>query len=96
MPKAVLPAEAKKVGLGGKVVVRVVVDRLGKVLSVEQANGPDQVCPGVKTPSVLALRAAAKDAVMKAKFRPAVKNGEAVEASMWVDVLFPQVARVLG
>ena len=89
VPKAVLPAEAKKVGLGGRMMVHVVIDRLGKVLSVEEINGPDQVCPGVMVPAVVALRTSAKQAVMKAKFRPAVRNGEAVEASLWVEVQFP-------
>jgi outer membrane biosynthesis protein TonB len=89
IPKVQWPEVAEKAKLGGKVVARVKVDKAGKVSSVEEVTGPDWVCPAVTTPAVDALRDVAKQVAMKAKFKPAMRNGEAVQSEMLLNVQFP-------
>jgi hypothetical protein len=96
VPKVQLPAEAKEVGLGGKVTARVIVDRSGKVSSVENVSGPDLVCPAVSMPAVVALRKAAGEAALNARFSPAIKKGEAIQATMFVNFQFPGTAFPFG
>jgi TonB family protein len=76
VPKVEMPSEAEKAGIGGEVRVLVSVDEDGRVTSAE-VSGPDWVCPSVNTPAVTALRTAAKDAAMNAKFTPATRGGKA-------------------
>ena len=82
VPKVAYPKEAKATGLGGKVSVVVHVDEKGTPVSVEEASGPDWVCPQVQKPDVVALRNAVKAAAMKAKFKPAMANGVAVASTV--------------
>jgi len=62
-PKAVLSEEAKRLKLSGRIVVKVIVDENGKVVSALALNGP------------AALREAAIDAAKQANFAPVVKDG---------------------
>jgi muconolactone delta-isomerase len=63
MPKAVLSEEAKRLKLTGHIVVKVLVDENGKVVSAVAQNGP------------AALREAAEAAARQATFPPMVQDG---------------------
>jgi TonB family protein len=69
MPKAVLSEEAKRLKLTGRIVVKVLVDENGKVVSAVAQNGP------------AALREAAEAAARQATFRPMVQDGITVRVS---------------
>ncbi len=88
VPKPTLPNEAMKSGDGGKVSVRVAVNKNGNVTAADDVTGPDWVCPAVNTPGILALRDVAKKSAMKAKFSPATQNGKPVEAIMRLNFSF--------
>lgn len=87
---AEVPSEAKKSGLGGKVLVKVTLDENGKPISASADSGPDWICPSVTQPDVLALRSAAINAAMKSEFSPALKDGMAVASMIRVDFSFPK------
>jgi len=69
MPKAVLSEEAKRLKLTGRIVVKVLVDESGKVVSAVAQNGP------------AALREAAEAAARQATFPPMVQDGITVRVS---------------
>jgi len=71
------PTEAKKLGLGGKVYVKFVVDVNGKVSRFENINAPH--------PS---FTKAIKTAFSQWKFKPAMKNGAPVEQTMELTIDF--------
>jgi protein TonB len=87
-PKVDLPKAAEDAGVDGKVVVVVSVDDTGKVSSVERVIGPDWVCPDVKTPAVLSLRAAAKASALQAVFQPSMRKGKAAKSEMILNFEF--------
>lgn len=70
------PAAARTMRTSGVVKVEVVVDENGEVAEVKKANGP------------ALLQAAAKDAIRKWKFRPIMREGQAVRASGFVSFNF--------
>lgn len=70
------PAAARTMRASGVVKVEVVVDENGAVAEVKKADGP------------ALLQAAAKDAIRKWKFRPIMREGQAVRASGFVSFNF--------
>lgn len=71
--KIVYPEMARKAGIEGRVIVRVLVDKTGKpVKSVVQYSDSQM------------LDQAAKNAVMKSIFTPAIQNGQPI--SCWVSI----------
>ncbi len=70
--------------------ILVTVDKEGRVTGIERANGPDPVCPAVQTPDVLAIRKAASDAALMAKFSPALHEGNPVTSFYWISFDFPE------
>ena len=71
--KIIYPEMARKAGIEGRVIVRVLVDRAGKpVRSVVQYSDSQM------------LDQAAKNAVMKSVFTPAIQNGQPI--SCWVSI----------
>lgn len=90
--RPVYPAEARELGLGGRVTVRVVVGESGEVRSVDQPVGPANVCNGsADDPRLAALRNSVIDAVKQAKFTPATKDGKPVEITIWVSSTFDPI-----
>jgi TonB family protein len=69
LPKPVYPATAKQVGASGSVVVRVIVDEEGNVVSAKAVSGH------------ALLRPAAEAAAIQAKFTPFVLEGKLTKAS---------------
>jgi TonB family protein len=67
LPKAIYPAEARKLHVTGQVKVRVIVDETGRVLSADIVSGPKQ------------LWMAAIEAARKAHFEPTLVGGTAVK-----------------
>jgi TonB family protein len=62
-PKAELTGEAKRLKLSGRIIVKVMVDENGKVVSAQAQNGP------------AALREAAEAAARQATFAPVTQDG---------------------
>lgn len=87
-----IPAAAKKSGLGGRVTVRVKIDKSGKVASADLMRGPDTVCAVNRRDDVIALRNAARDAALATKFSPAIRDGKPVESEMALNFDFPKTA----
>jgi TonB family protein len=81
VPLPKYPVEAA--GLGGEVTVTVAVDENGSVV-VERTSGPRPICPDIVNPRVLALRRAAEDAALKARFKPAVVDGKPTRSTGWL------------
>lgn len=94
VPKITVPAEAVKSGLGGKVSVRIKVDKTGAVLSADNMSGPDWVCPTVQRADVLALRQAARDVALQTKFEPALKRGKPITETISMNFDFPRMKDV--
>lgn len=90
VPDPVFPPEALQTGLEGKVSVLVTVDKEGRVVGIERANGPHPVCPAVSTPDVLAIRRAASDAALMAKFSPALHEGNPVTSFYLISFDLPK------
>ena len=90
LPKPDLPKEAKATGFGGKVSVVVSIDESGKVTSATDVTGPDWVCPSVDRPDVVALRNAARNASLKAKFSPAAQECKPVKSMLRLNYEFPK------
>jgi TonB family protein len=91
-PAPEYPDVAKKVGIGGKVSVRVALDENGNVTGVESVSGPGSICPTITYPHVVALREAARAAALKAKFAPASRDGKPVLGTAWIDFDFARPA----
>lgn len=87
-PKVSVPKEAIKSGIGGTVRVLVSIDEAGNVISADDATGPGSVCRQVTRADVVAIRTAAKEASMLAKFTPASINGQPQPSSMWLNFSF--------
>ena len=64
---------ARKAGIEGKVIVRVLVGKDGKPMKSVVQNSDSQM-----------LDQAAKDAVMKSVFTPAIQNGQPI--TCWVSI----------
>jgi TonB family protein len=79
MPKAVLSEEAKRLKLSGRIVVKVLVDENGKVVSAVAQNGP------------AALREAAETAAREATFTPMTQGGITVRVSGTLTYDFPKI-----
>lgn len=69
------PKEANDFGIGGIITVPIEVNKMGNVVSVKEPLGPYPVCPTVKDPSIVLLRAAATSAAKASTFEQNV--GEA-------------------
>jgi protein TonB len=67
LPQPVYPQIAKQIHIGGPVVIQILVDEQGKVISA-------QVMSGHPT-----LVGAAKEAALRARFSPTMLNGQAVK-----------------
>lgn len=65
------PDEARRAGVEGTVRLSITVDFTGKVLNVKVLSGPGY-----------GLNEAARDAIRRFRFKPAVKNGEPVSTEM--------------
>ena len=91
-PSPVLPQEVEKAGIGGKVSVYVSVDEAGNVTKIADMVGPDWICSEAITPPIEAMRNAARDAALKAKFQPAMKNGKYVRSAMVLNFQFKKAS----
>jgi TonB family protein len=69
LPEPEYPEEARKARAVGRVIVSVVVDETGKVITAEIEDGPIQ------------FRRAALEAARKARFKPRLVDGQAVKVS---------------
>jgi outer membrane biosynthesis protein TonB len=88
-PRLTPPKEALDSGLGGTVRVEVSIDETGNVTSVGDGYGPGTVCRQVTRADVVAMRSAARDAAMLAKFTPAMRKGKSVASYAWLNFTFP-------
>ena len=68
-PSPEYPAKAKERRIGGKVVVRVVVDEQGKVMAAQAVSGP------------VLLRESSVVAARQTRFRPSLLSGQPVKVS---------------
>ena len=91
-PSPVLSPEVEKEGIGGKISVFLNVDEAGGVTKVADVVGPDWICPNSITPPIEAMRNAARDAALKAKFQPAMKKGKYVRSTMVVNFQFKKAS----
>ena len=67
LPQPVYPQLARQIHVGGPVVIQILVDEQGKVLSAQVMSGHPM------------LLSAAKEAALRARFTPTVLNGQAVK-----------------
>jgi TonB family protein len=79
LPSPVYPEAAKRMRTGGMVVVEVVLDETGKVVSAVATGGPAM------------LREAAVSAAMKARFSPTKLSGQPVKVSGVINYKFALV-----
>lgn len=75
LPLPRYPKEAKKAGYGGRVSIAVTVDETGNVSSIDKVDGPTPFCSSFKSPQIDALRLAASNAALKARFKPMFVDG---------------------
>lgn len=87
IPQLQPPKEVLETGIGGTVRVKVTIDEAGYVASVDDVVGPGAVCRQVTRADVVAMRSAAKEAAMTARFTPASVAGEL--ATTWLSFAFP-------
>lgn len=87
-PHLNIPAEALVNGLGGNVRVKVLIDEAGNVTSADDVVGPGYVCRQIERTDVVAMRNAAKQAALLAKFTPATEKGVPVASSIWLNFNF--------
>jgi protein TonB len=76
LPAPVYPDAAKRMRLQGLIVVEVVIDETGKVISAKAQGGP------------AALREAAVQAAMRARFSPTKLSGQPVKVSGIINYKF--------
>jgi TonB family protein len=88
-PNLALPREAYESGLGGTVRVKISIDESGNVTSVDDVIGPGAVCRQAKRDDVTAMRDAAREASMRARFNPATRKGKPIASSLWLNFDFP-------
>jgi len=79
LPPPTYPDAAKRMRIGGTVSVSVVLDETGKVIAAEATSGPG------------ALREAATQAAMKARFSPTKLSGQPVKVSGLINYKFALV-----
>src|SRR5207237_9785334 len=72
----IYPSQARTIRQTGIVKVEVLIDENGQVASVEKLSGP------------VLLQNAAKDAVRKWRFKPFMRDGQAVKATGFVNFNF--------
>ncbi|NMO21659.1 energy transducer TonB [Pyxidicoccus fallax] len=65
------PEEARRAGIEGTVTLAITIDNEGRVVAVKVINGPGY-----------GLNEAARDAIRRFRFKPAIKGGEAVSTEM--------------
>ncbi len=65
------PEQARRAGIEGTVTLSITIDPEGRVLSARVVNGPGH-----------GLNEAARDAILRFRFKPAIKGGEAVSTEM--------------
>ena len=87
IPQLQPPKEVVESGIGGTVRAKITVDEAGNVTSVDDVVGPGAVCREVTRADVVAMRSAAKEAAMTARFTPASVAGELF--STWLSFEFP-------
>jgi hypothetical protein len=88
-PKILVPKEAKETNVGGRVVVKVIVDEDGNVNSVDEVSGPGAVCRSVQREDVVAIRTEAARAAKLAKFTPAMANNSPAFGKSTIEFDFP-------
>jgi len=88
-PKIELPPVASESGLGGKLLVKIGVNKAGKVTSVIDVAGPDWVCPATDRSDVTALREAARNLAKQIEFAPSEKD-----STESVAIPFPSKPRI--
>jgi periplasmic protein TonB len=76
LPAPSYPESAKRMRVGGTVVVEVVIDELGKVISAKANGGP------------AALREAAVQAALHARFSPTKLSGQPVKVTGVINYKF--------
>lgn len=76
LPEPEFPEAARRAGMGGKVIVSVVVDENGKVISAEIEDGR------------IEFRRVALEAARKARFRPTLLAGQPVKMSGVLEYIF--------
>jgi TonB family protein len=76
LPQPHYPEEARKARVAGKVIVRVIVDETGKVISAEIEDGP------------IPLRLPALEAARKARFAPMLVAGQPVKVTGVITYIF--------
>jgi TonB family protein len=69
LPLPSYPEIARKIGIQGKVMIRVIIDEKGKIISAKGIEGHKM------------LRSVAEDAALKSKFNPTLVNNQAVQAT---------------
>lgn len=69
LPEAEYPEEARRSRAGGRVIISVIVDQAGKVISAEVEDGP------------IVFRRVALEAARKARFKPMLVDGQPVKVS---------------
>ncbi|HBR56587.1 MAG TPA: hypothetical protein DEA22_03815 [Blastocatellia bacterium] len=89
IPKLTIPPGTVATGIGGEVRVKVQLDETGKVIKIDDIDGPRWVCPSKAKNDVLAIRAASSAAAQNAVFSPAIRNGRPVKSSAWITFLIP-------
>lgn len=91
-PQPIYPKIAKDAGIGGTVVVSVVVDDQGAIVSVNHASGPAKLCSGGENdPRLVALREAVIEAIKGSKFLPAMENGRPVRSVAYLSANFEPI-----
>jgi protein TonB len=65
------PEQARRAGIEGTVTLSITIDPEGRVLSARVVNGPGH-----------GLNEAARDAILRFRFKPAINGGEAVSTEM--------------
>lgn len=93
LPEIKVPVEAQESGLGGTVRVTVLVNNSGSVIAVGDTFGPDNVCPSVSRPDVVALRDAARTIAEGAKFSPNLDASQPIEQRVFLEVFFPKASK---
>ncbi|HEX7296706.1 MAG TPA: TonB family protein [Pyrinomonadaceae bacterium] len=76
LPKPTYPEEARRLRASGKVIVKVLIDENGNVISATASDGPAP------------LRAAAEEAARLAKFEPVIEGGITVKVSGFLTYVF--------
>ena len=76
LPQPNYPEEARRARVAGKVIVRVIVDETGKVISAEIEDGP------------IPLRLPTLEAARKARFAPMLVAGQPVKVTGVITYIF--------